>query len=118
MPDFTFENALLARGFTKIAGVDEAGRGPLAGPVSAAAVILPRSFVCPLLNDSKRLSKKRREELYVEITGNSEIVWSVAMVEPEEIDRINILRATHLAMGRARQAYPSNRISHSSTGFR
>lgn len=101
MPDFTFEDALVARGFARVAGVDEAGRGPLAGPVSAAAVILPRDFVCPLLNDSKKLSKKRREQLYGEITGNSAIVWAVAMVEPEEIDRINILRATHLAMGKA-----------------
>lgn len=101
MPDFAFEDALVARGFARIAGVDEAGRGPLAGPVAAAAVILPRNFKCPLLDDSKKLTKKRREELYGEITGNAAIVWSVAMVEPEEIDGINILRATHLAMGKA-----------------
>jgi|TARA_B110000037_G_scaffold83108_2_gene98872 ribonuclease HII len=104
MPDFTFEDALVTRGFARVAGVDEAGRGPLAGPVSAAAVILPRSFECPLLNDSKKLSKKRREQLYGEITGDRAIVWSVAMVEPEEIDKINILRATHLAMGKALSA--------------
>ena len=101
MPDFAFEDALVARGFARIAGVDEAGRGPLAGPVAAAAVILPRNFKCPLLDDSKKLSKKRREELYGEITANDAIVWSVAMVDPEEIDGINILRATHLAMGKA-----------------
>ncbi len=101
MPDFTFEDALVSRGFARIAGVDEAGRGPSAGPVSAAAVILPRNFECLLLNDSKKLSKKRREQLYAEITANPDIEWSVAMVEPEEIDRINILRATHLAMGKA-----------------
>ena len=101
MPDFTYEDALVSRGFARVAGVDEAGRGPLAGPVAAAAVILPRSFSCPLLDDSKKLSKKRREQLYFEITGNPAIVWSVAMVEPEEIDKINILRATHRAMALA-----------------
>lgn len=104
MPNFAYENALISRGFTRVAGVDEAGRGPLAGPVSAAAVILPHGFECPLLNDSKKLSKKLRELLYAEITNNLAIEWSVAMVEPEEIDRINILRATHLAMGRALSA--------------
>ena len=101
MPDFAFEDALITRGFTRIAGVDEAGRGPLAGPVSAGAVILPRDFICPLLNDSKKLSKKRREEIYEEITQNPAIVWAVAMVEADEIDAMNILRATHLAMAKA-----------------
>ncbi len=100
MPDFSFEDDLAARGFARVAGVDEAGRGPLAGPVAAAAVILPRPFNCPGLDDSKKLSKKRREALYKEITGNPEVVWAVAMVEPAEIDEINILRATHLAMSR------------------
>ena len=104
MPDFVYEYALVARGFGRVAGVDEAGRGPLAGPVAAAAVILPRPFSCPLLNDSKKLTKKRRDLLYAEITGNPAVVWAVAMVGPEEIDRINILRATHLAMGRALEA--------------
>ncbi|MFD2255924.1 ribonuclease HII [Luteolibacter algae] len=101
MPDLTYENNLLARGFLRVAGVDEAGRGPLAGPVAAAAVILPKSFSCPYLNDSKKLSKKRREQLYAEITGNSQITWAVATVGPEEIDTINILRATHRAMAMA-----------------
>ena len=68
MPDFAYEDVLIARGFGRVAGVDEAGRGPLAGPVAAAAVILPRPFSCPLLNDSKKLTKKRRELLYKEIT--------------------------------------------------
>jgi ribonuclease HII len=104
MPDFLYEDELVARGFAKVAGVDEAGRGPLAGPVAAAAVILPRSFSCPLLDDSKKLSKKKRDSLYEEITGNPEIIWAVAMVEADEIDRINILRATHRAMGLALEA--------------
>jgi len=104
MPDFLYEDELVARGFAKVAGVDEAGRGPLAGPVAAAAVILPRSFLCPLLDDSKKLSKKKRDSLYEEITGNPEIIWAVAMVEADEIDRINILRATHRAMGLALEA--------------
>jgi len=104
MPDFSHEDILIAKGFGKIAGVDEAGRGPLAGPVAAAAVILPRTFSCPMLDDSKKLSKKKRDALYEEITGNPEVVWEVAMVEADEIDRINILRATHRAMGLALEA--------------
>lgn len=104
MPDFAHEDVLAARGFGRVAGVDEAGRGPLAGPVAAAAVILPRSFACAFLNDSKKLTKKRRELLYEEITGNPSVVWAVEMVGPEEIDAINILRATHRAMGLALDA--------------
>lgn len=98
MPDFTFEDDLAARGFARVAGVDEAGRGPLAGPVAAAAVILPKAFSCPLLDDSKKLTKRRREIVYGEIIGNPAVVWGVAMVGPEEIDELNILRATHKAM--------------------
>jgi len=101
MPDFTLENGLAARGFLRVAGVDEAGRGPLAGPVAAAAVILPDAFSSPLLDDSKKLTKRRREILYDEITGNPDVVWSVALVTPGEIDEINILRATHQAMALA-----------------
>ena len=104
MPDFAYEDVLIARGFGRVAGVDEAGRGPLAGPVAAAAVILPRPFSCPLLNDSKKLTKKRRELLYKEITEDPTVVWAVEMVGPQEIDRINILRATHRAMGLALDA--------------
>lgn len=99
MPDFSYEIDLVSRGFTRVAGVDEAGRGPLAGPVCAAAVILPPSFSCPLLDDSKKLSKKRREALHGEITGNPDIIWAIGIVEAVEIDEINILRATHRAMG-------------------
>jgi ribonuclease HII len=101
VPDFAFEDDLATRGFARVAGVDEAGRGPLAGPVAAAAVILPAAFACPLLDDSKKLTKRRREILYHEITGNPAVVWAVALVGPEEIDAINILRATHKAMALA-----------------
>ncbi len=101
MPDLSFETALHARGRLRIAGVDEAGRGPLAGPVAAAAVILPRGFSCPGLDDSKKISATKRETLYQLLTGNREVCWAVATATCEEIDRINILRATHLAMRRA-----------------
>lgn len=82
------------------AGCDEAGRGCLAGPVCAAAVILPDNFCHPLLNDSKQLSEHRRYELR-EIIERESVAWSVAMVYPEEIDRINILNASILAMHKA-----------------
>ena len=105
MPDLSFENALLARGLRWIAGVDEAGRGPLAGPVAAAAVMLPHGFACPGLDDSKKLSAARRETLYQRLTGDYPgLVWAVATAEREEIDRLNILCATHLAMRRAVEA--------------
>lgn len=92
---------MAARGYPRVAGVDEAGRGPLAGPVTAAAVVLPPGFSCDRLDDSKKLSAKVRSELYLALTGNPEISWAVAVVDPEEIDRINILRATYRAMGLA-----------------
>lgn len=101
MPDFTFEFALQARGLCRIAGIDEAGRGPLAGPVAAAAVILPNHFTCPGLDDSKKITARNRELLYERITKDCGISWSVATASREEIDRINILKATHLAMRRA-----------------
>lgn len=101
MPDFTFEFALQARGLCRIAGIDEAGRGPLAGPVAAAAVILPNHFTCPGLDDSKKITARNRELLYERITKDDGISWSVATASREEIDRINILKATHLAMRRA-----------------
>ena len=83
-----------------LCGVDEAGRGPLAGPVCAAAVILPRGLVIPGLNDSKKLSEKRREALYGEITQKA-LHWAVAFASVEEIEALNILGATYLAMNRA-----------------
>ncbi|WP_026473928.1 ribonuclease HII [Alkaliflexus imshenetskii] len=82
------------------AGCDEAGRGCLAGPVVAAAVILPADFAHPLLNDSKQLSHKQRCELRI-VIENKAVSWAVAMVSHEEIDRINILKASFLAMHRA-----------------
>jgi ribonuclease HII len=84
-----------------IAGVDEAGRGPLAGPVMAGAVVLPEDFRHEWLNDSKKLSPAKRDELFEELTGNPLVRWAFAEASVEEIDRLNILRATHLAMRRA-----------------
>ena len=101
MPNLRHENALRAEGKLIVAGIDEAGRGPLAGPVMAAAVVLPRRFKCEGLDDSKKLSRVKREEIFEILTGDSRISWSVAEASEDEIDRINILRATHLAMRRA-----------------
>ncbi|HGG06669.1 MAG TPA: ribonuclease HII [Aliiroseovarius sp.] len=98
-PDFEFEKAALARGFANVAGVDEVGRGPLAGPVTAAAVILDADRIPQGLNDSKKLSAKRRQALNDEILSCA--VVSIAHASVEEIDRLNILRASHLAMERA-----------------
>jgi len=95
------ERALRERGWARIAGIDEAGRGPLAGPVVAAAVMLPERFRHRVLNDSKQLAAERREEIYAELTASELICWAVAVVDVEEIDRINILRASHQAMRRA-----------------
>ena len=85
------------------AGCDEAGRGCLAGPVYAAAVILPDGYSHPLLNDSKQVSERRRDELRAVIERDA-VAWAVGIVEAEEIDRINILRASILAMHRALDA--------------
>jgi ribonuclease HII len=104
MPDLTYESALHARGLRWIAGVDEAGRGPLAGPVVAAAVMLPVGFRCSGLDDSKKISAAKRERLYQTLTGDPALVWAVATASCEEIDRLNILRASHLAMRRAVEA--------------
>ena len=101
MPNLEFEVAKHAEGFTYVAGIDEAGRGPLAGPVSAAAVILPAGYQHDILNDSKKLTEKKRELLYKEITTDPKIVWSLAYSETDEIEEINILKATHAAMERA-----------------
>jgi ribonuclease HII len=101
MPDDLLECSLRARGLRIVAGVDEAGRGPLAGPVAAAAVILPPGWRCPGLDDSKKLAAAKRERLFEAITTDAAVSWSLAFAEPDEIDRINILRATHAAMARA-----------------
>lgn len=101
MPDLAQEDRLRQQGHSVIAGLDEAGRGPLAGPVYAAAVILPTGYAHEVLNDSKKLSAAVRERLYQEITADPAIIWCSARAEVEEIDRLNILKATHLAMRRA-----------------
>jgi len=98
-PDFSFETAARARGALRIAGVDEVGRGPLAGPVTAAAVVLDPARIPAGLNDSKKISAARRATLYEELLGCADV--SVAHASVEEIDEINILRASHLAMERA-----------------
>jgi ribonuclease HII len=95
---FRYERKLRAIGVVRVAGIDEAGRGALAGPVVAAATVLPEKFRHRKLNDSKQLAPDLREEIYVELTGNGEITWAVGIVDSIEIDRINILRATHRAM--------------------
>lgn len=92
------EHRLFLLGFTPIAGIDEAGRGPLAGPVVVAGVILPPDFELHGLNDSKKLTSKARERLYAEITGNSEIRCTSIAIPAQEIDRLNILGATHSGM--------------------
>ena len=106
MPNLSLEISLQARGFLRIAGVDEAGRGPLAGPVAAAAVILPLKFRCRGLDDSKKLPAPERERLYEKITNHPRVVWAFAIASCEEVDRLNILRATHLAMRRAVESLP------------
>lgn len=94
------EDLLRAAGFSHIAGIDEAGRGPLAGPVVVAAVVLPAGYSHARLNDSKKLSEKVREQIFEEITSDPGILWAVVEVGVEEIDRLNILRATHEGMRR------------------
>ena len=96
------ENSLYAEGYKAICGVDEAGRGPLAGPVCAAAVILPRGLELPGLNDSKKLTDKKRRELFP-IIKEQAIAYGIGFASHEEIDEINILQATYLAMERALQ---------------
>ena len=95
-----FEKEASNNGYKDIAGIDEAGRGPLAGPVVAAAVILPSTFQDPDVTDSKKLSPKKREQLYHRIYSNAVSV-GIGIVDPAEIDRINILQASLLAMNMA-----------------
>ena len=98
--DWTIENKHYGDGYKVICGTDEAGRGPLCGPVVAGACILPAGIEIPRLNDSKKLTEKRREELFDLIT-TSAVSWAVAESSPEEIDSLNILNASQLAMRRA-----------------
>ena len=87
------EEDLHSKGFNKICGIDEAGRGPLAGPVVVSAVVMPNDSMIEGVNDSKKVSEKKREKLYDEITSNA-IAWGVAIIDQKEIDDINILNAT------------------------
>jgi ribonuclease HII len=96
---FRYEKKLRAAGISRIAGIDEAGRGALAGPVVAAAVVLPEKFRHRKLNDSKQLVPELREEVFVDLTSNAEVLWATGIIDHGEIDRLNILRATHKAMG-------------------
>ena len=100
MLDYTLEKELLEQGFTAVCGVDEAGRGPLCGPVVAAACILPMGFELAELNDSKKLTEKKREKLFDIIRENA-IAYCIAEASVEEIDAMNILEADLLAMRRA-----------------
>ena len=95
-----FEEAAKARGYQHVCGVDEAGRGPLAGPVCAAAVILPENTIIEGVNDSKKLSEKKREALF-DVIRNTAVAYCVAYASVEEIEEMNILNATMLAMKRA-----------------
>ena len=100
MPDFKYENEKYALGYTAVCGCDEAGRGPLCGPVVAAAVILPRDVIIEGLNDSKKLTEKKREQLF-DVIKEVAIAYAIAEASPSEIDEINILNASMLAMRRA-----------------
>lgn len=100
MVDYSIENEYREKGFNIICGVDEAGRGPLAGPVYAAAVILPSDCVIEGLNDSKKLTEKKREVLF-DVIKEKALAYGIASADEKEIDEINILNATFLAMKRA-----------------
>ncbi len=95
-----YEKEALKKGYKNICGVDEAGRGPLAGPVCAAAVIMPRDTIIEGVNDSKKLSEKKRESLY-DVIKETALSYSIAFATVEEIEEMNILQATMLAMKRA-----------------
>jgi ribonuclease HII len=108
-----FEQAVRKAGYRRVGGIDEAGRGPLAGPVVAAAVVIspalwdePDGFLAAGLNDSKRLSPRRREYFYDRLLSHPEVWTGIGLATVEEIDRLNILRATHCAMRRAVEALP------------
>lgn len=100
VPTYEYERAAIDSGFSVVCGIDEAGRGPLAGPVFAAAVVLPIDCDIPGLNDSKKITEKKREELF-DIIVEKAVTYSVASSSEKEIDDINILQATFLAMRRA-----------------
>ena len=102
-PDMSAEAVAYEAGYRCVCGIDEAGRGPLAGPVVAAAVVLPMGYELPGLNDSKKLTARRREALYTQLMDDDRVLKCVAEASVQEIDELNILRATHLAMARAAQ---------------
>lgn len=104
MPDWEYEDRHRADGLSPIVGVDEAGRGPLAGPVVIGAVILPEGFSHPKINDSKKLSEKARETIYDELLEIENLHWAVSVVEAAEVDEVNVLKATHLGMARSVEA--------------
>lgn len=105
-PDMAEEQAAHNEGFARVCGIDEAGRGPLAGPVVAAAVILPQGYELPGLNDSKKLTARKRELLYTALMEDTSVQKCIAQATVQEIDELNILRATHLAMRRAAEGLP------------
>lgn len=105
MPDLSIEKEVSLSGYKAICGVDEAGRGPLAGPVCAAAVILPETIEIEGLNDSKKLSEKKREALF-DIIKEKAIAFSICYGTLEEIEEFNILEATYIAMNRAIDSLP------------
>lgn len=105
MPTFDYENEKYSKGYTAVCGCDEAGRGPLCGPVVAAAVILPKDAVIEGLDDSKKLTEKKREKLF-DVIREVAVAYAIAEASPEEIDEINILNASMLAMRRAVEALP------------
>ena len=107
MPDYSFESEAKQKGYKFICGVDEAGRGPLAGPVCAAAVILPENCDIPGLNDSKKLTEKKREVLF-DIIKEKAVAYSIAFGTVDEIEQFNILNATFLAMNRAIEGLNTN----------
>ena len=102
---YLYEKEAAARGYTAVCGIDEAGRGPLAGPVYAAAVILPAGCDIPGLNDSKKLTEAKREALF-DVICDRAVAFGIGSADEKEIDAVNILQATYLAMRRAVEALP------------
>lgn len=100
MPDYSFEISAKEKGYSIVCGVDEAGRGPLAGPVCAAAVILPEGVVIEGLDDSKKLTEKKREALF-DVIKEKAVAYGIAFASVDEIEKFNILGATYMAMCRA-----------------
>lgn len=106
IPDLHFEQEAHLAGYSTVCGIDEAGRGPLAGPVVTAAVVLPEGYELAGLTDSKQLTAKKREKLFEQLMADERVQKSIAAATAAEIDELNILRATHHAMARAAQGLP------------